>query len=62
MELILSSKKIRLFCDGGTRQQEAIYRFENDEVDVSYPVSILRNHPDVLLTADELSALKAING
>jgi glucosamine-6-phosphate deaminase len=62
MELILSSKKIRLFCDGGTRQQEAIYRFENGEVDVSYPVSILRNHPDVLLTADELSALKAING
>jgi glucosamine-6-phosphate deaminase len=59
MELILSSKKIRLFCDGGTRQQEAIYRFENGDVDVSYPISILRQHPDVLLTADELSALKA---
>jgi glucosamine-6-phosphate deaminase len=61
MELILSSKKIRLYCDGGTRQQEAIYRFENGEVDVSYPVSILRQHRDVLLTADELSAQKAIN-
>ena len=62
MELILSSKKIRLFCDGGTRQQEAIYQFEHGDVDVSYPVSILRNHKDVILTADELSALKAING
>lgn len=62
MELILSSKKIRLFCDGGTRQQEAIYQFEHGEVDVSYPVSILRNHKDVILMADELSALKAING
>jgi len=59
MELILSSNKIRLYCDGGTRQQEAIYRFENGDVDVSYPISILRQHPDVLLTADELSALKA---
>ncbi len=62
MELILSSKKIRLYCDGGTRQQEAIYRFENGEVDVSYPISILRQHRDVLLTADELSAQKTING
>ena len=62
MELILSSKRIRLFCDGGTRQQEAIYQFEHGDVDVSYPVSILRNHGDVILTADELSASKAING
>jgi glucosamine-6-phosphate deaminase len=61
MELILSAKKIRLFCDGGTRQQEAIYRFENGDLDVSYPISILRQHPDVLLTADELSAQKASN-
>jgi glucosamine-6-phosphate deaminase len=62
MELILSSKRIRLFCDGGTRQQEAIYQFTHGEVDVSYPVSLLINHKDVRLTADELSALKAING
>jgi glucosamine-6-phosphate deaminase len=61
MELILSAKKIRLFCDGGTRQQESIYRFENGDLDVSYPISILRQHPDVLLTADELSAKKASN-
>ena len=59
MELILSSKRIRLFCDGGTRQQEAIYQFVHGAVDVSYPVSLLKNHSDVLLTADELSALKA---
>ena len=59
MELILSSKRIRLFCDGGTRQQEAIYQFTHGEIDVSYPVSILKNHGDVLLTADELSAMKA---
>jgi 6-phosphogluconolactonase/glucosamine-6-phosphate isomerase/deaminase len=51
-----------LFCDGGTRQQEAIYQFEHGDVDVSYPVSILRNQGDVTLTADELSASKAING
>jgi len=61
MELILSSKRIRLFCDGGTRQQEAIYQFVHGEIDVSYPVSILRNHSDVILTADKLSALKASN-
>ncbi len=59
MELILSSKRIRLFCDGGTRQQEAIYQFACGQVDVSYPVSILKNHSDVILTADELSAIKA---
>jgi glucosamine-6-phosphate deaminase len=59
MELILSSKRIRLFCDGGTRQQEAIFQFTHGEVDVSYPVSILKNHSDVILVADELSALKA---
>ncbi len=62
MELILSAKRIRLFCDGGTRQQEAIYQFEHGQVDVSYPVSILKNHSDVTLTADVLSALKATNG
>ena len=62
MEIILSSKKIRLFCDGGTRQQEAIYRFEHGEIDVSYPVSLLRNHANVILTADKLSAMKAIDG
>lgn len=62
MELILSARKIRLFCDGGTRQQEAIYQFEHGDVDVDYPVSILRNHGDVILTADALSASKAING
>lgn len=62
MELILSSRKIRLFCDGGTRQQEAIYQFIHGEVDVSFPVSLLITHKDVRLTADELSALKAING
>lgn len=62
MELILSAKRIRLFCDGGIRQQEAIYQFEHGNIDVSYPVSILKNHSDVTLTADELSALKAANG
>jgi glucosamine-6-phosphate deaminase len=59
MELILSSAKIRLYCDGGTRQNEAIYQFVGGPVSVKYPITLLQNHHDTLLTADELSASKA---
>lgn len=61
MELILSSKKVRLYCDGGIRQNEAIYQYVKGPVSVSYPITLLQSHPDTILLADELSAAKAMN-
>ena len=61
MELILSSKKVRLYCDGGVRQNEAIYQFVKGPLSVSYPITLLQSHPDTILLADELSASKALN-
>lgn len=61
MELILSSKKVRLYCDGGTRQNEAIYQFVRGAQTIKYPVTLLQEHPDTILLADELSAAKALN-
>lgn len=61
MKLILSSKKIRLYCDGGVRQNEAIYQFVKGPLSVSYPITLLQSHPDTIVLADELSAAKAIN-
>lgn len=58
MGLILSAAKIRLYCDGGTRQNEAIFQFVNGPISVKYPITLLQNHQDTLLVADQLSASK----
>jgi len=61
MDLILSSKKVRLYCDGGTRQNEVIYQFVRGTQTVKYPITLLQEHPDTILLADEISAAKVLN-
>jgi glucosamine-6-phosphate deaminase len=59
MRQILSARRIRLFCDGGVWQQEAVRRAVAGPVDVSYPVTLLRQHADVTITADRVTAARA---
>lgn len=60
MKHILAAKRIRLYVDGGTRQQEAVYQYVKGDVSVRYPVTLLRNHEDVQVIADALTAEKAV--
>jgi glucosamine-6-phosphate deaminase len=60
MRHILGAASVRLYCDGGTRQQEAIRQFSQGTPNVEWPVSLLTQHPDCVLTADSLSAALAI--
>jgi glucosamine-6-phosphate deaminase len=59
MREILGSQRIRLFCEGGVWQQEAILQAVSGHEDLAYPVSLLARHPDAAIVADELSAAKA---
>lgn len=58
MREILGARRIRLFCDGGTWQQEALDRAVHGPVEVAYPVSLLATHPDVEIVADAVTAAK----
>ncbi|MFR9778401.1 hypothetical protein ACL02O_20390 [Micromonospora sp. MS34] len=53
---ILAARRIRLFCDGGRWQQEALHRAVHGPVESAYPVTLLHRHPDVLITADRATA------
>lgn len=59
MRQILSARRIRLFCDGGQWQQEALRRALRGPVDVGYPVTLLRHHTDVAIIADRITAAEA---
>ena len=59
MREILAASRIRLFCDGGTWQQEALRQAITGEVSVSYPVTLLQEHGDVEIVADRLTAATA---
>jgi glucosamine-6-phosphate deaminase len=59
MRHILGAATVRLYCDGGTRQQEAIHKFAIGQAEVDWPVSLLHDHPDCVLTADSLAAARA---
>jgi glucosamine-6-phosphate deaminase len=58
MREILGARRIRLFCDGGTWQQEALDRAVHGPADLAYPVSLLARHPDVEIVADAVTATK----
>ena len=55
MKHILSSKSIRLFADGGTRQHEALLQFADGPISVMYPITLLKKHNDVKIVVDELT-------
>lgn len=57
---LLSAAKIRLFCDGGAWQQEAVARAVAGDIEVAYPVTILQRHGDVSIVADQVSAMEAV--
>ncbi|PDQ34263.1 MAG: hypothetical protein B5766_12560 [Candidatus Lumbricidophila eiseniae] len=60
MRDILEAVRIRLFCDGGVWQQEAVARAVCGPSHQDYPVSLLRHHRDVTVCADRVSAAGAI--
>jgi glucosamine-6-phosphate deaminase len=56
MREIMGAARIRLFCDGGVWQQEAVRRAVHGPAGTDYPVSLLSRHPDVAIVADSLTA------
>ncbi len=56
MKDILSSDKIRLYCDGGNWQKTVFRIALLGEVSVEYPVTFIQEHPDAMVTADALTA------
>jgi len=62
MKDILSSKRIRLYCDGGDWQR-TIFRIAClGEISVEYPVTFVQEHPDCVINVDSYTAgpLKAV--
>ncbi|HIE52203.1 MAG TPA: glucosamine-6-phosphate isomerase [Armatimonadetes bacterium] len=56
MKDILASRRIRLYCDGGN-WQKTIFRIAlMGEPSVEYPVTLLQDHPDVMICADTETA------
>lgn len=51
MRECLSAKKVRLFSDTGTWKQTALRVALFSEPNAEYPVTLLQEHPDALLTA-----------
>ena len=53
---ILSSKRIRLYCDGGD-WQKTIFRIAClGEISVEYPVAFVQEHPDCVINVDSYTA------
>jgi len=53
---IFSSKKIRLFCDGGAWQRFVLRTALFGEPSCDYPVTLLQKHPDIVIHADRSTA------
>jgi glucosamine-6-phosphate deaminase len=51
---ILASRRIRLYCQGGTWQRTVLRIALMGDEDVNYPVTLLQNHPDytIVTTTD----------
>lgn len=53
---IFAAHRIRLYCPGGAWQRAVLRRAILDEEDVTCPVTLLRQHADLLITADRETA------
>lgn len=53
MRHILGAQSIRLYADGGSRQHEALRQFAYQSPDVSYPITLLKDHADVEIVVDQ---------
>jgi len=60
MQDILNAKRIRLYGDGGEWQKTAIKEAIKGKKRIEYPVTLLQDHPDVIIYADSVSAADAI--
>jgi len=58
---VLASKKIRVFSDTGAWKQTALRVALFSQVDPEYPITLLQEHPDVLLTATLATATHPIS-
>lgn len=57
----LSAKKVRLFSDTGAWKQTALRVGLFSEPTVEYPITLLQNHPDALITATAATAAHPIS-
>jgi glucosamine-6-phosphate deaminase len=57
----LSAKKVRLFSDTGSWKQTALRVALFSEPDAEYPITLLQEHPNALLTATEGTAVHPIS-
>jgi glucosamine-6-phosphate deaminase len=56
MRDILSSKRIRLYCDGGDWQKTIFRMACLGEISVEYPVTFVQEHPDCVINVDSYTA------
>jgi glucosamine-6-phosphate deaminase len=56
---ILASRRIRLFCSGGSWQRTVLRIALLSEPDLDYPVTLLSSHPDYAIISDLDTALPA---
>jgi len=56
MRELLASRRIRLYTDGGSWKQTILRILLFSEPDVDYPVTLVRDHPDVAVVVDAASA------
>ena len=56
MRELLGAKRIRLYTDGGSWKQTILRILLFAEPTVDYPVTLVRDHPDVEIVVDAASA------
>jgi glucosamine-6-phosphate deaminase len=56
---ILASRRIRLYCSGGSWQRTVLRVALLSKPDLDYPVTLLKDHPDYAIIADLDTALPA---
>jgi len=60
MKEILSARRIRLYCSGGSWQRTVLRTALLADPTVEYPVTLLQDHPDIAIIADLDTAMPAI--
>lgn len=60
MKDIYNSRRIRLYCQGGSWQRTVLRTAAMGEESVEYPVTLLQSHPDYILFTDENTAIPPI--
>jgi glucosamine-6-phosphate deaminase len=56
MRELLSARRIRLYCEGGAWKQTILRQLVFSQPTVDYPVTLVRDHPDVEVVTDAASA------